>query len=1379
VRKLLKHPLTLRARRIIKTVVVAFALILAVLLVTSITVDLGPVLRSQAERGASYYMNGRGVHIGRLSVHLATGKYVFEDFVIDGATPESRPWLKAKKIAISMPWSTLFDRRIVFDAIDMTDWDMYVELKKDGKTSFPSFRTSQSNGPKRWTTTMQYVHAYRGQFTYEDRVTPWLVVTRNLDVLVGKPADDYRGSAKFSDGTVAFQQYVPFRIDMSSTFKIEGGLVKFDRLDLDSDGARSQLTGVVDMAHWPEQTYQLKSKLDFPAQKAIWFARDKFTVSGNGEFTGTFHMFKERMPDGRNRTGRELKGTLTAPVTGVNQYRFDDLRASVLWVPEKLEVSDATANVYGGTSKFSYLMAMGQNGARTQNTFDAAYNRVDLAALTDLFDLEGIRLAGNVSGHHVVSWPIGRWNELKGGGEAHLAAPDGVTLMTKEMPAAQIARRYSQPKAFGPFSAHLPQAPVPLGGDLHYTYGPEWIDLAPSRIATPETYVEMEGRTAYGNDSTMPFHVSSADWQESDRLFAGILTAFGSRTNAIQVGGYGTFDGVMLKSFRAPRIEGTFTGERMSAFDVEWGTATASAVIENSYADVKNAVFRAGESSIFADGRFSLGYPRRDRGEELNARIRIDRRPIADLRHAFDLEDYDLDGSLSGQFSVYGNYETPLGVGTMEIADGVAYKEPFDKATATLLLQGNGVALNELQIAKSTGRANGSAFVGWDGMYRFSIDGADIPIESLRVSKDSPLPLSGIISFTAGGSGSFSMPRYDVHGRVRDLFVKDEGIGELSGDIGIVGDDMTLKLTAASPRLSVTANGTVVLNDAMDTDVTFNVNDTSLDPYVRAYDPRLSPYTTAVASGTVRVVGQLADIDQLVVDAVVDKLDARLFDYELRNACPDGEATCTTREPIRISLDRHSLRVAQMRLAGDGTALDVNGVVRLHDQTINLRAKGDANLAVLQGFVANLRSSGRAALEATLEGKMEDPSVSGTLTIDNGRIRHFGLPRSLENIMGTARFDSRGVTLDGLTGRLGDGPVQFFGRIDKQGYLPGRLDIQMFGQGMTVPFPEGMRSKIDASLQLQGTAQRATLSGSVYVRDALYTRDFDTNILSLASGSTAPVITGGGPGLQETIPLRYDIRITAPQSVRVQNNLLRLVATADLQLGGTYDRPSLIGSTEINRGELLLLGRRYLVTRGTIDFNNPGKIEPFFDIEVQSRVRVPGDTYLITLRLNGTPSRLGEPEFNSDPPLPAPEILALLFSDVAPGRDFELRRYRTTNTTQQQLVREIATLAVTEQVSSKFGRAVQETFGRDTLVQLTPTLVDPNAESARLDPSARVVIGQRLSDRAYLTYSRSLSSSTRDQIIQFEYDQSEHLQWVLSRNEDRTYAIELRVRRTY
>ena len=516
---------------------------------------------------------------------------------------------------------------------------------------------------------------------------------------------------------------------------------------------------------------------------------------------------------------------------------------------------------------------------------------------------------------------------------------------------------------------------MPIGGTLTYSLGPEWIDIGPSRIATPTTYVEVEGRTAYGERSRMPFHVSSADWQDSDRVFAGMLTVFGSKTKAIPVDGYGTFDGVMLDAFRRPRIEGKFAGEDIRAFDVTWGSVTGDAVIEDAYADVTNVVVSSPDgSAIHVDGKFAVGYPRKDGGEQINANIRVIRRPVADLKHAFDIEDYDFDGTLSGEFRITGEYERPFGTGTMEIANGIAYGEKFDTAMADVKLEGNGVRLENIRAAKGGGQGTGFASITWDGTYSFNFTGGNIAVEKLTLMEGSKYPLSGVLEFTAGGSGTFDHPKYDVRGTINDLFVADEGIGRIYGDMSVDGDLLTIKrLEGSSARFVVSGGGTITLNDTRDAELTFNVSNTSLDPYIRAFQPQLSPYTTAVASGTLRVFGELSNIDNVLVEANVQSLDIRLFDFPIRN--PDDPKQPGQRLPIRLALDRHSVRVLDAQLEGQDTNLTISGTVDLHNETIAMRFDGGANLRILEGFTRNVSSTGRANVEAALSGPMRDPAA--------------------------------------------------------------------------------------------------------------------------------------------------------------------------------------------------------------------------------------------------------------------------------------------------------------------------------------------------------------------------------------------------------------------
>jgi hypothetical protein len=1349
-----------RAVRLAKRTVIVVVVLLVAAIVSSITIDLGPFVRSVAEREASRAIE-RPTRIGKLSIRLLTGAFVVEDLVIEGLTPADRPFLKAGRIAISMPWWTIVRREILVESLDMTDWTMAIETFPGNRNNFPRFGgggPAPAAGQRRFVTTVQSARARNGELTFIDHAVPWSTVARNLDITVNRLVE-YEGRATFSDGTVQLTSFEPMSAALDASFVIRDGKILFDRIDLDTDGAQSFLTGEVDLARWPEQLYQVRSRIQFPRMRELFFARQTFSLQGEGEFAGTFHIYKG---------GRRLAGAFSSESAGVNHFRFTALEGELEWLPRRFVVPEATARFHGGDVEFSYSMdPLGVPGRPAIARFDTTYADVQLAGFTDFLEVEGLRLAGSVSGETHLEWPLGRFAERRGTGELSATPPAGARVLPR-MPPADLVRE-NEDALFGveegPFSPHTPFGHVPVEASIQYRFEPGFFELAPSHIATSETYVEFQGRTEWGARSRIPFRVRSADWQESDRLLAGALTAFGTPTRAVPIGGYGVFNGIMLGEFRRPRIEGHFEGAGLRAWDVAWGRATADVAIENGYVEVTDGVIHDDRSEIRTTGRFSLGYPRRDGGEELNARFSIAGRDVADLRRAFSLDDYRLDGTLTGEFHLYGRYERPYGFGRLAVADGVAYGEPFDRFESALRFEGAGVRLDSASLRKGDGMLTGAAFIGWTGgTYSFNADGRRLPIESLDSIGWARAPLSGLLDFSAEGSGTFDEPRYDAEIKVADLFMAEEGVGAVTATISVRGDLVTVAMDAASPRLAVSGTGRVSLNEQYDTEATFRFTDTSLDPYLRIFEPRLSPFTTAVASGAIRVVGELGDLNHLLVDGTIDQLQLGLFDYPLTNA-----------GPLRVALDRNTVRVDQVRLVGEGTELDLAGTVDLGARRVDVKATGNAALAVLQGFFRDLRSSGQAGLQASISGPLDAPSFVGHASVANGRVRHFSLPHSLESVEGRITFDQRAIRFDELTARLGGGLVQFGGRVGLSGYTPGDLNLTAVGRDMRIRYPEGVRSLIDADLILRGSPSQPLLTGSVTVKSAEWTERIDAsgNLLELAASGDA----AAAPPPGETFPLRFDVRVTAPGTLRIENNAARLVLSADLVLGGTYDRPTLFGRAEVDRGEVLFEARRYFVTRGSVDFSNPTRIEPFFDVEAETRVRVPGQTYRVILRAAGTPQRL-DVELNSDPPLSQVDIVSLLFGDVRPTQDSELNALRTQDVAEQQLLQSRAARLLASPISSGVGRVVEQTFGVDTF-QITPSLVDPYQQSSRLTPSARLTIGKRISDRVYLTFARTLTESSRDQIILLEFDQSDRLSWILTQNEDNTYSLDVRVRHTF
>ena len=1363
--------------------------LLCAALVSVVTIDLGPALRGQAERQFANYVD-RPVRIGRLSTYLLPGRFLIEDLVIDGLSPADRPFFHGERIVISTAWLPLLQGEFLVDDVDMRGWRMVVESFEDGRNSFPPFapRREDDGEPlpapepavdpgapgsdpseaagapeeeqrRRMVTTVQQLRAHDGEFLFEDHGAPWSVVARNVDLTLAK-GTGYGGRMSFRGGTVRIGDFEPMTTDVDATYALDGGLVDLTRLELRMTGFDARLTGRLDLLAWPEQTYDIqRSSIDLAVMKDVFFADDDFTVAGDAEFLGSWHLF-----DG----GRELTGRFSAPDTTLQGLSFPALAGDLVWTRDRFAVNQAQSGFYGGGLEFAYAMA--PLGAETPAVaaFDASYDGIDLDVLLPELGVAGARPRGTAGGRTRLEWPVGDFTDRRGDGRLTVAPPSGTPLLSRATPPAAGAR---WPYAEAAFAPNETPWRFPLGARIEYAFDPGEVRIGPSWAATPLTSITFEGRTAWGSDSYLPFRVRSAYWQEADRVMAAVMTAFGRPTGAIEVAGRGEMEGVMRGAFLAPRIEARFDGDDIRAWNVDWGHGAGEVVVEGAYLDVAGGAFGRGPTTLTVDGRFALGPPPEGADEdedEINARFGLTELPAQHVRDAFRVVGYPIDGPLTGTIHLRGAYRQPYGDGTLALGRGVAYGEPFDQAAAGLRFDGDGVWLNGFEVQKGDGRVTGAMYIRWNGTYSVNADGRGLALETAQLAARTGAPVTGALDFTVSGAGAFEAPRYTLDGTIADLTISGASVGQATGRLDVDGDAMQVEIEAASPSLAVSGSGRITLAGEGDAELFLRATGTRLDPFVRALGPELAESITLVASGAVSVRGPLRDFDRLAVGIEAEQLDLTLFDYPVRN---DG--------PIRLSLAERVLQVEQFRLAGEGTRLQLTGQVDLDDERVAVGVEGDVNLEVLGGIVPDVRSSGETRVQAQVGGSWRDPVLTGEARITRGRIRHFSLPHALDAIEGRLVLDQDGVGFDEVTAQLGGGRLLFGGRVGLRGYGLGEFNISAQGTGMSLRYPAGIRSTADADLTLTGSAAAPTLGGTVFVREAIWLDVFEsgTSVLAfpLAAAEDEPAARA------ESLPLAFDLRILAPSTLRINDPNAQIVASAELTLRGTSERPLLFGNAEIERGQVFFEGNRYRVTRGNVSFSNPTAIQPAVDVEVETDIRVPGQTYRVTLGLNGSwgGSAAPELEFSSDPPLQQFEIIGLLLGDVRDPQQAEIRTLRAREASQQELLQAAGARLITNPVSSGVGEVVERSFGVDTF-EIVPSLDDPTtSESILLVPTARVLIGKRISDRAHVTFSRALSGANQDVIMILEYDATDRLSWVVSQNEDQTYALDFRVRHAF
>jgi translocation and assembly module TamB len=121
-----------------------------------------------------------------------------------------------------------------------------------------------------------------------------------------------------------------------------------------------------------------------------------------------------------------------------------------------------------------------------------------------------------------------------------------------------------------------------------------------------------------------------------------------------------------------------------------------------------------------------------------------------------------------------------------------------------------------------------------------------------------------------------------------------------------------------------------------------------------------------------------------------------------------------------------------------------------------------------------------------------------------------------------------------------------------------------------------------------------------------------------------------------------DVGISAPNDVRIDNEIADLEVSVDLQLKGYLARLNVYGSiTSAGEGTIAYLGKKFSILQAAVHFDNPYKINPVIDLSASTTVSAEDGDYEIFMLLEGTVDqwRLA---LSSNPPLPEQDIVSLL-----------------------------------------------------------------------------------------------------------------------------------------
>jgi translocation and assembly module TamB len=246
--------------------------------------------------------------------------------------------------------------------------------------------------------------------------------------------------------------------------------------------------------------------------------------------------------------------------------------------------------------------------------------------------------------------------------------------------------------------------------------------------------------------------------------------------------------------------------------------------------------------------------------------------------------------------------------------------------------------------------------------------------------------------------------------------------------------------------------------------------------------------------------------------------------------------------------------------------------------------------------------------------------------------------------------------------------------------------------------------------------------------------------------------------------VQFDVRIESGPSLEFTTALARGVqAEAELRLRGTAARPVLLGTVTVNEGEVQVFGNKYTINRGEVRFINPTRIEPFVDVDMQTRAR----GIDVTISFTGTINKLNM-TYRSDPPLQPNDIIALLAMGRDPNAMAGLANAQVASQSLLQTGSGVVGQAITAPVSDR----LQRFFG------VSRVKIDPQLTGVENIPQARLTLEQSISRDVTLTYITNLAR-TNEQIVRVQWDINRRWSAIAIRQENGVFGIDFQYKKTF
>jgi outer membrane protein assembly factor BamA/autotransporter translocation and assembly factor TamB len=410
--------------------------------------------------------------------------------------------------------------------------------------------------------------------------------------------------------------------------------------------------------------------------------------------------------------------------------------------------------------------------------------------------------------------------------------------------------------------------------------------------------------------------------------------------------------------------------------------------------------------------------------------------------------------------------------------------------------------------------------------------------------------------------------------------------------------------------------------------------------------------------------------------------------------------------PVNVKLDKGRVSTQGITLWTEQGTLQTFGSIDLAKKEVDGRLDGRLELRALSPLVGAAAFAGTADVSVSLRGPMAAPRAEGQIWVRDAAVRLRDIPNALTSLNGSIILEGDVLRILETKAALGGGEVTVSGEARTTGTTLTSVNVRLKGEDLTLRYPAGLRSRLDADISLTGAPGAFVLGGEVHVQRGLY--DLDTAL----GASSAPAAATTPSPLLRSVALNTRVSLDGP--VLIRNNLASLDVTGNLTFRGDMEAPSPLGRLDIRRGgHVYIQTRNFSVENGGLLYD--GNWNPTVSLRATADIRDSYDSKDRTVQLVADgPLETVQPTLHA-PPLSDAQALSL----VATGNSSN------------------AALAAGARVAG--GQAANVLVGRvSQSLGLDEVTVQPELLARETDPGTRFTFGKHLTSAVSLIYSVGL-----------------------------------------